>query len=144
MKFEEKLGYIQRGLQRRLDNLPAYKKNREEQLVQIKKSRKEITDRIEKYKDDEVLLRVLNGTLTEFDRQYKDVPIQYQTAIHEAERSLKYVQNLHDRIANLEFDKDFLEMIIETFLNNVVLDWKAYEEMEEDSQEEVKDNERKK
>ena len=138
MKFDEKLGYIQRGLQRRLENLPAYKKNREEQVQQIKKSRKEITDRVEKYKDDDVLVRVLNGTLTEFDRQYKDVPIQYQTAIHEAERSLKYVQELYDRIERLEFDKDFLELIMETFLNNVILDWKAYEEVEADNEENEK------
>lgn len=138
MNFNEKLGYIQRGLQRRLENLPAYKKNREEQVQQIKKSRKEITDRVEKYKDDDVLVRVLNGTLTEFDRQYKDVPIQYQTAIHEAERSLKYVQELYDRIERLEFDKDFLELIMETFLNNVILDWKAYEEVEADNEENEK------
>lgn len=138
MKFDEKLGYIQRGLKRRLENLPAYKKNREEQMQQIKKSRKEITDRIERYKDDDVLARVLNGTLTEFDRQYKDVPIQYQTAIHEAERSLKYVQELYDRIERLEFDKDFLELIMETFLNNVILDWKAYEEVEADNEENEK------
>ena len=39
MNFNEKLGYIQRGLKRRLENLPAYKKNREEQLVKIKQSR---------------------------------------------------------------------------------------------------------
>lgn len=138
MNFNEKLGYIQRGLKRRLENLPAYKKNREEQMQQIKKSRKEITDRIERYKDDDVLARVLNGTLTEFDRQYKDVPIQYQTAIHEAERSLKYVQELYDRIERLEFDKDFLELIMETFLNNVILDWKAYEEVEADNEENKK------
>ena len=138
MKFDEKLGYLQRGLERRLKNLPDFIENREKQMQEINKTRKTITDRIEKYKDDEVIINVLNSTLNEFDRKYKDVPLQYKTAIHEAQSTIKSVEKLHERIENLDFDKEFLELVVDCFLNNVVLDWKAFEELEKDK--EAKDN----
>lgn len=136
MKFDEKIGIIGRGLERRLQNLPQFKKVREEEIAKILDMKKQIEERIEKYKDDETIVNGLKANLEEFEKNYVKVANDHKTDIEEAEKTIPQVETLLKRIHDIDFDVELLECVFDIFLSNVIRDWAVFEEMEKEEKEE--------
>lgn len=136
MIIGEKIGIIGRGLERRLQNLPQFKKVREEEIAKILDMKKQIEERIEKYKDDETIVNGLKANLEEFEKNYVKVANDHKTDIEEAEKTIPQVETLLKRIHNIDFDVELLECVFDIFLSNVIRDWAVFEEMEKEEKEE--------
>lgn len=134
LTFGDKIGLIERGLKRRLENLPNFKKVREEEIAKVSDMKKQIEDRIEKYKDDETIVNGLKANLEEFEKTYVKIANDHKTDIEEAEKTIPQVGRLLKRIENIDFDVELLESIFDIFLSNVIRDWKVFEEMEKESE----------
>lgn len=134
LTFGDKIGLIERGLRRRLENLPNFKKVREEEIAKILDIKKQIEDRIEKYKDDETIVNGLKANLEEFEKTYVKIANDHKTDIEEAEKTIPQVGRLLKRIENIDFDVELLESIFDIFLSNVIRDWKVFEEMEKENE----------
>ena len=143
LTFSDKLGLIERGLKRRLENLPNFKKIREEEIEKILDMKKQIEERIEKYKDDETIVNGLKANLEEFEKNYVKVANDHKTDIEEAEKTIPQVETLLKRIHDIDFDVELLECVFDIFLSNVIRDWAVFEEMqkEETQKEETKEGE---
>lgn len=134
LTFGDKIGLIERGLKRRLENLPNFKKVREEEIAKVSDMKKQIEDRIEKYKDDETIVNGLKANLEEFEKTYVKIANDHKTDIEEAEKTIPQVGRLLKRIENIDFDVELLESIFDIFLSNVIRDWKVFEEMEKENE----------
>lgn len=134
LTFGDKIGLIERGLRRRLENLPNFKKVREEEIAKVLDMKKQIEDRIEKYKDDETIVKGLKANLEEFEKTYVKIANDHKTDIEEAEKTIPQVGRLLKRIENIDFDVELLESIFDIFLSNVIRDWKVFEEMEKENE----------
>ena len=132
LTFGDKVGLIERGLKRRLENLPNFKKVREEEIAKVLDMKKQIEDRIEKYKDDETIVNGLKANLEEFEKTYVKIANDHKTDIEEAEKTIPQVIRLLKRIENIDFDVELLECVFDIFLSNVIRDWKVFEEMEKE------------
>ncbi len=144
MKIDEKIGIIGRGLERRLQNLPQFKKVREEEIAKILDMKKQIEERIEKYKDDETIVNGLKANLEEFEKNYVKVANDHKTDIEEAEKTIPQVETLLRHINDIRFfeeDTELLESIFDIFLSNVIRDWAVFEEMQKEEKEEGDGNE---
>lgn len=134
LTFGDKIGLIERGLKRRLENLPNFKKVREEEIAKVLDMKKQIEDRIEKYKDDETIVNGLKANLEEFEKTYVKIANDHKTDIEEAEKTIPQVSRLLKRIENIDFDVELLESVFDIFLSNVIRDWKVFEEMEKENE----------
>lgn len=132
LTFDEKIGLIERGLRRRLENLPNFKKVREEEIAKVLDMKKQIEDRIEKYKDDETIVNGLKANLEEFEKTYVKIANDHKTDIEEAEKTIPQVSRLLKRIEDIDIDVELLECVFDIFLSNVIRDWKVFEEMEKE------------
>lgn len=141
LTFDEKIGLIERGLKRRLENLPNFKKVREEEIAKVLDMKKQIEDRIEKYKDDETIVNGLKANLEEFEKTYVKIANDHKSDIEEAEKTIPQVSRLLKRIENIDFDVELLESVFDIFLSNVIRDWAVFEEMQKEEKEEGDGNE---
>ena len=141
LTFSDKVGLIERGLERRLQNLPQFKKVREEEIAKILDMKKQIEERIEKFKDDELIVNGLKANLEEFEKTYVKVANEHKSDIEEAEKTVPQVKMLLGFIKNMVYDKNLLESIFDIFLSNVIRDWAVFEEMEKEEKKEGDGNE---
>lgn len=141
LTFSDKVGLIERGLERRLQNLPQFKKVREEEIAKILDMKKQIEERIEKFKDDELIVNGLKANLEEFEKNYVKVANEHKTDIEEAEKTIPQVETLLKRIHDIDFDVELLECVFDIFLSNVIRDWAVFEEMGKEEKEEGDGNE---
>jgi len=144
LTFSDKVGLIERGLERRLQNLPQFKKVREEEIAKILDMKKQIEERIEKFKDDELIVNGLKANLEEFEKTYVKIANDHKTDIEEAEKTIPQVEILLIHINNVRYfeeDTELLECIFDIFLSNVIRDWAVFEEMEKEEKKEGDGNE---
>ncbi|MCK9319357.1 hypothetical protein [Methanoculleus sp.] len=144
LTFSDKVGLIERGLERRLQNLPQFKKVREEEIAKILDMKKQIEERIEKFKDDELIVNGLKANLEEFEKTYVKIANDHKTDIEEAEKTIPQVETLLIHINNVRYfeeDTELLECIFDIFLSNVIRDWAVFEEMEKEEKKEGDGNE---
>ncbi len=140
LTFSDKVGLIERGLKRRLENLPNFKKIREEEIEKILSMKTQIEERIEKFKDDELIVNGLKANLEEFEKTYVKIANDHKTDIEEAEKTIPQVETLLRHINNIRFfeeDTELLECVFDIFLSNVIRDWAVFEEMEKERDEET-------
>jgi len=138
---EEELGLLKRGLTRRLKGKNPAIKQKEDTIKEITKTRQEYVDRIGKYADDEVVVKLLSSQLSEFDRQYSGTKQNYLLAIEEIRESepttkklLKYI----DKIESGNKDGTLLYMFLDLFAKPMLTDW---HQMEEDKKKEESNGE---
>lgn len=137
LTFSDKVGLIERGLKRRLENLPNFKKIREEEIEKILGMKTQIEERIEKFKDDELIVNGLKANLEEFEKTYVKIANDHKSDIEEAEKTIPQVETLLKRIHDIDFDVELLECVFDIFLSNVIRDWAVFEEMEKERNEET-------
>ena len=128
---QEQLGLLKRGLTRRLVGANPAIKEKENEIEKITKVRKEFVDRIEKYADDEVVVKMLNAQVSEYDRQYAGTKQNYIDSIEEIKESeptvkkaLKYIE----KVEKGNKDGSILYLLLDLFFRPVLTDWNEFEE----------------
>ena len=127
----QQLGLLKRGLQRRLDGGIEFINKQKEAIKEIEDTRKKYADRLEKYKDDEVVVNLLKAQLTEFDRRYMGTKQNYKNSIEEVESSRPTVRELLEYIDYVEKEKISdgpIYMFLELFGKEFLQDWYELEE----------------
>ena len=132
-KFTKKqqLGLLKRGLERRLIGANPAIKEKESEIKKITKVRNEFINRIEKYKDDKVIVDMLASQLAQYDRQYAGTKQNYLMAIEEIKKSEPVVKRTLKYIEKIEKDKVsgyLLYLLLELFFKPVLTDWNEMEE----------------
>ena len=147
MKFtkKEQLGLLKRGLTRRLVGANPAIKQKEQEVEKIVKVRQEYVDRIEKYSDDEVVVKLLKSQLSEFDRAYSGTKQNYIMAIEEikeTEPTVKKVIKYIEKIESGNKDGSLLYLLFPLFFKEVLTDWNEMEQAMVQEKEKVveKDN----
>lgn len=137
---EEQLGLLKRGLERRLIGSNPAIEQKESEIERITTIRQEYVARIEKYEDDEVVVKLLASQLAQFDRQYAGTKQNYLLAIEEIkenEPNVKKVLKYIKKIENGAKDSTLLYLLLDLFFKEIITDWN---EMEESMKEDAKDN----
>ena len=132
-KFTEKeqLGLLKRGLTRRLVGANPAIKMKESEIERITKTRQEYIERLEKYEDDEVVVKLLASQLSEYDRKFAGTKQNYIIAIEEIKQSeptvkkaLKYIE----KVEKGNKDGSILYLLLDLFFRPVLTDWNEFEE----------------
>ena len=128
---KEQLGLLKRGLTRRLIGANPAIEEKERVITKIIEVRKEFIDRIEKYKDDEVVVNMLTAQVSEYDRQYAGTKQNYIDSIEEIKESeptvkkaLKYIE----KVEKGNKDGSILYLLLDLFFRPVLTDWNELEE----------------
>ncbi len=135
---EEQLGLLKRGLTRRLVGANPAIKEKESEIEKITTIRQEYIDRIEKYKNDEVVVNILNAQVSEFDRQYAGTKQSFILAIEEikeSEPTVKKVLKYIEKVEKGNKDGSLLYLLLDLFFQPILTDWHEMEEsMKEDTE----------
>lgn len=142
---QEKLGLLKRGLTRRMKGSNPAIKQKEDEIKRITATRQEYVDRIEKYEDDEVVVKLLSAQLSQYDRQFAGTKMNYLIAIEEIKESEPTTKKLLKYIEKIEKgskDGTLLYMFLDLFSKPMLTDW---HELEQSKVQEgaVKDNGKK-
>lgn len=135
---EEKMGLLTRGLTRRLVGANPAIAEKEHEIERIDEVRKSITDRLEMYKDDDYIVRMLQSQITQFDREYSGAKQNYVMAIEEIKKSEPKVKKLLEILNNIKVGSDMwkmLDILLDLFFLPILTDWKELEsELEKQKQ----------
>jgi hypothetical protein len=158
MKFEEKLGVLQRGLQRRVVELPQY-------IAKLDAEAKKVTDIIEEYQNiveqyksdpdirrdlrkderlialvgskrklknllynEEEFIRVVESGMEEFKKNYGSEEFRFRMLAEEAQASLPDAEYLLQLIESGKLHKKTFKSFINLFLVPILTDWKQFED----------------
>jgi len=133
---KEQLGLLKRGLTRRLVGANPAIEEKESEIAKITKVRKEFVDRLEKYKDDEIVVNMLTAQVSEYDRQYAGTKQNYINSIEEikaSEPTVKKVLKYIEKVEKGNKDGSLLYLLLDLFFQPVLTDWN---ELENDMKEE--------
>jgi len=166
MNFAEKLGLLERGLKRRVENLPKYIESgkREQKKVQDYidefnriievfkgdyKVRKELQkdktliamagskSKLKKLMENEAeFVKLIETGRDEYVKNYGQEAFRVQLMLEEAQKSVPDAEYILSRIAHNDYDEKMLDSLLNLFLIPVLTDWKAFEEDEKKKQEE--------
>ena len=128
---KEQLGLLKRGLTRRLIGANPAIEEKESEIKKITEVRQEFIDRIEKYKDDEVVVNMLTAQVSEYDRQYAGTKQNYLIAIEEIKQSeptVKKVLKYIEKVEKGNKDGSILYLLLDLFFKPVLTDWNEMEE----------------
>lgn len=135
---EEKMGLLTRGLTRRLVGANPAIAEKEHEIERIDEVRKSITDRLDMYKDDDYIVRMLQSQITQFDREYSGAKQNYVMAIEEIRKSEPKVKKLLEILNNIKVGSDMwkmLDILLDLFFLPILTDWKELEsELEKQKQ----------
>lgn len=171
MNFAEKLGLLQRGLQRRVENYPKYVESGKIQQEKVQSFVDEFNRIIEVYKNDykvrkqlqnDKTLIAMAGSKTKLKKLLEDEPsfikmvetgrdeylknygqevFRIQMMLDEAQSSLPDAKYILERIRHNDYDEKMLDSLLNLFLVPVLTDWKQYEDDLKKEQENIQDSE---
>ena len=166
MNFAEQLGLLERGLKRRVENLPKYIESgkREQKKVQDYvdefnriievfkgdyKVRKELQKdkaliamagsktKLKKLMDNEVeFVKLIETGRDEYVKNYGQEAFRIQLMLEEAQKSVPDAEYVLERIKNNDYDEKLLNSLLNLFLVPVLTDWKQFEEDEKKKEQE--------
>jgi hypothetical protein len=166
MNFNEKLGLLERGLKRRVDNLPQYVMKLETERQRVISIASEFDKMLEQYKGDEKtrkellkderlcaiaggknklkkifydkpkFLSILETGKEEFLKNYGIEERRFKNLIDDATQSLPDAERILELIKYNKIDKEVLEPIINLFLLPILVDWRDFEEFEKEKEQE--------
>jgi hypothetical protein len=158
MNFEEKLGLLERGLKRRVENYPKYVESGKVQQEKVQKFVDEFNRIIEVYKNDYKVRKQLQNDKSliamagsksklkkllenevefvkmvetgrdEYLKNYGQEIFRIQMMLDEAKEGLPDAEYLLKLIAHNNYDEKMLDSFMNLFLLPVLTDWKQYEE----------------
>ncbi len=130
MDFREKMDLLVSGLKGRLDNYPKVKETMEENLGKFENNRAKLKERIEKYRDDEFVVGMLESNLDFIDKQYESEIARFTMDLEHLEKSLPQIQRLVDKINISAFDQETFELFIDIVYLTTLKDWKEFRDKE--------------
>jgi len=171
MNFTEKLGLLERGLKRRVENYPKYFESGEREKAKVQAVIDEFQKMIDDYKGDYAIRKQLQKDETlikmagsksklkklledetafvamiesgrdEFKKNYQQEQIRIDILLENARESLPDAEYLLQRIAHNDYDEKLVESLINLFLIPVLTDWRDFEQDQEKKQENIQDSE---
>lgn len=171
MDYNKSLGLLERALQRRIDNLPNYKKQMQDEIDKVNGVLKEFEEMITDYKYDEKLRKTLGkderlislaGSKTKlnkllkdeeafvklvevgaqrFKENYSSIETRYRLAIEEVEESLSDVKTLLSKIKDNTVCHEELKIFLSLFMQGALTDWEEFENAERQREEELENQE---
>lgn len=158
MDYNEKLGLLERGLQRRVDEMPSYREHLENEAKKVEAVVEQYKKIIEDYKYDEKIrkellkderLILIAGSkaklnklikdeakfvatvelgMEEYQKNYGVEAKRFRKIIEEAEESLDQVKELLRLIKTNEVCHTTLKLMLDLFFKDALSDWKAVED----------------
>jgi hypothetical protein len=135
--FEEKVSILKRNLQKRLDNLPNFTSQMQEQLKSFEGQRTEIVNRIKKYENDEFVVKILRSNLDFIDGQYEKEIAEHKNELDRLQRSkplLSYIVKELDEVVKYPTTYTILDAFLDLFLERTINDWVAIEQDEKENE----------
>jgi len=134
--FEEKVLILQRNLQKRLENLPKFTEQMQEQLKNFEGQRTQLVTKIKKYEDDEFVVKILKSNLDFIDSQYEKEIAEHKSELDRLQRSkplLSYMVKELNEVIKYPTTYTILEAFLDLFLERTISDWVLLEEEEKES-----------
>ena len=171
MNFAEKLGLLERGLKRRVENYPKYVESGEREKQKVRDIIAEFDRMIETYKgdyktrkqlqkdetlirmagnknklkklleDEEKFVALVNAGRREFEKNYMQEVDRIDIQLEKAKESIPDAEYLLQRIAHNDYDEKLIESFLNLFMIPVLSDWKQFEE-DFKAQENIQENKR--
>mgnify|MGYP001114140059 CR=1 FL=1 len=139
-KKEEKIGLLKRALKRRIDGIGEYEENLKTNLKKIEKVKLTLEEKIEQYKDDDIIVRMLEAQLAEHEKNYGSTKTEINRDLEEAKETYPTVEAFYDLLENKKYDEETLLFMIDLFLKPILNDWHGLEESENESEEDVQES----
>ena len=134
--FEEKVSILQRNLQKRLENLPKFTEQMQEQLKNFEGQRTQLVTKIKKYEDDEFVVKILKSNLDFIDSQYEKEIAEHKSELERLQRSkplLTYMVRELNEVIKYPTTYTILEAFLDLFLERTINDWVLLEEEEKEN-----------
>ncbi len=133
MNRQEKIDLLIWSLQDRLERYQPFKKQMKHNFDTFANGRKRFAERIEKYKDDKVIVEMLESNIEYIDKQYEKELSQYQYEMDRLERSIPKIEELISLLLT-DADHTVSELFIDLFLETALKDWENFKNMKQEEE----------
>lgn len=121
--FNEKIEILKRNLERRLEKLPEFKTNLQQNLSIFEKERTLIIDKLKQYGTDDYIKEMLQNNLNYIDTQYEKELAELRTEIERLDASVPVIEKFLGLIQHENYNSDTLDAFIDLFLERTIDDW---------------------
>lgn len=141
--FDEKLDILQRNLKKRIKHVPEMQDVIKKELSIFDGQRNELIKRIDKYKDDDFIQKILKNNLEYIDTQYEREIVERKT---ELDRLQRHLPILHALVGEINEMKKYpvtyvaVEWLLDLFLERTLEDWVEIEKAEAEEKTETAQN----
>lgn len=138
--LEQKVEILKRALQRRIDNLPEFTKQFQQQITIFENQRKKLVDSIKQYEKDEFVQGILKEQLTYLDTQYEKEMAEKRIELErlrDSETTLKLLVARLDEVIQYPNSYVIVDNFIDLFLSRALDDWEEDEKRQAEAKAET-------
>lgn len=135
--LEQKVDILKRALQRRVDNLPEFTKQFQQQITIFENQRTKLVNSIKKYEDDTFVQGILKEQLTYLDTQYEKEMAEKKTELSrlkDSETILKLLIVRLDEVIQYPNSYAIVDNFIDLFLARALDDWEEDEKRQAEAE----------
>jgi len=134
MNRQEKIDLLVWSLKDRLERYEPFKKQMKHNFDTFANSRKKFAERIEKYKDDKVIVDMLQSNVEYIDKQYEKELSQFEVEMNKLDRSMPKIEVLIEVLSESSTDLTVAELFIDLFLETALKDWEDFKNMKQEEE----------
>jgi hypothetical protein len=138
--LEQKVEILKRALQRRIDNLPEFTKQFQQQITIFENQRKKLVDSVKQYEKDEFVQGILKEQLTYLDTQYEKEMAEKRIELErlrDSETTLKLLVARLDEVIQYPNSYVIVDNFIDLFLTRALDDWEEDEKRQAEAEAET-------
>jgi parvulin-like peptidyl-prolyl isomerase len=138
--LEQKVNILKRALQRRIDNLPEFTKQFQQQINIFENQRKKLVDSIKQYEKDEFVHNILKEQLTYLDTQYEKEMAEKRIELERlrnSETTLRLLTARLDEVIQYPNSYVIVDNFIDLFLSRALDDWEEDEKRQAEAKAET-------
>jgi len=138
--LEQKVEILKRALQRRIDNLPEFTKQFQQQITIFENQRKKLVDSVKQYEKDEFVQSILKEQLTYLDTQYEKEMAEKRIELErlkDSETTLKLLVARLDEVIQYPNSYVIVDNFIDLFLTRALDDWEEDEKRQAEAEAET-------
>jgi len=138
--LEQKVEILKRALQRRIDNLPEFTKQFQQQITIFENQRKKLVDSVKQYEKDEFVQGILKEQLTYLDTQYEKEMAEKRIELErlrDSETTLKLLIARLDEVIQYPNSYVIVDNFIDLFLTRALDDWEEDEKRQAEAEAET-------
>lgn len=138
--LEQKVNILKRALQRRIDNLPEFTKQFQQQINIFENQRKKLVDSIKQYEKDEFVHNILKEQLTYLDTQYEKEMAEKRIELErlrDSETTLRLLTARLDEVIQYPNSYVIVDNFIDLFLSRALDDWEEDEKRQAEAEAET-------